>query len=390
VTDFTKVVAAGTDLSITVRSFDEFDNPTSHPEDSFSYVLTDDPAEIPTPFESLGDGTFSLSMPFTTAVSYLPRVIHSPTLAEVRASPLAVDVLASSPDAASSTHNVDFKTFVSRKTGTTSLELVARPIDRFNNTLPTATGYAVAINGDDPLPLLPPSFSHTHVIPKWYSSSLLLSFTYNGIDIANSPVTVNIQPDYTLIYMAIAGAILLVFAVVFTLVMQRRASQEMELEAEMKLTPDEALVKQCNSKVKAQRGWLGFELFDAASDILVSLEGAKAGERRERKEDAPSAAGAGHRSGCRGETPRTPPAAGEIAHALGRTRAPQLNLPSCSLRSRSCRTPSSPWSRPRARCTSWCPWSRWASRARTPAGTRSTRAARWRQSTRRFATATGS
>jgi hypothetical protein len=42
-----------------------------------------------------------------------------------------------------------------------------------------------------------------------------------------------------------------------------------------------------------------------------------------------SAAGAGKRRGRRGETPRTPPAAGEVAHAC----APTNNPPSCSLRS---------------------------------------------------------
>jgi hypothetical protein len=59
--------------------------------------------------------------------------------------------------------------------------------------------------------------------------------------------------------------------------------------------------------------------FGGGSGRARGSEGAQA--RRAHSKACPSAAEAGQISGCRGETPRTPPAAGEVAHALGRTCA---------------------------------------------------------------------
>jgi hypothetical protein len=92
------------------------------------------------------------------------------------------------------------------------------PFDRFNNTLPTATGYAVSINDDPPTPLLPPSFSHTHLIPARFSGSLSLDFTLDGAPIANSPVTVTVFPDWSIVYVGtVLGMLLLLGSIVFFL-----------------------------------------------------------------------------------------------------------------------------------------------------------------------------
>jgi hypothetical protein len=84
------------------------------------------------------------------------------------------------------------------------------PFDRFNNTLPAASGYAVTINGGDPIPLLASSFSYKYAVPRSYSGNLQLSFTLNGAEIANSPVVVAVFPDWTIVYVGVASGVLLV------------------------------------------------------------------------------------------------------------------------------------------------------------------------------------
>jgi hypothetical protein len=139
-------------------------------------------------------------------------------------SPSLSQVLAAAPHALSSLHNIDFATLESRNTAKVSLELRVAPFDRFNNTLPTASGYAVSINDELPSPIPPPSFSHPYSVPAGYSGSLRLSFTLNGTHIANSPVTVVVSPDWTLVYVGTAMGVLLLFSLV-AFVCYRRISK---------------------------------------------------------------------------------------------------------------------------------------------------------------------
>jgi hypothetical protein len=125
-------------------------------------------------------------------------------------------VLPAAPSAASSSHNIDFDEFESRKTADVELELRVEPLDRFKNSLPLATGYAVTIDDGDPTPLLPPSFSYTHKIPSGYSGALHLNFALDGTPIANSPVTINVAPDWSIVYVGVgSGALLFVGLFVF-------------------------------------------------------------------------------------------------------------------------------------------------------------------------------
>ena len=159
--------------------------------------------------------------------SYKLYLYHANTQREVAGSPIGFDVLPAAADAASSTHNIDFDELESRKTADVELELRVDPFDRFNNTLPTAAGYAVAINGGDPIPLLAPSFSYSHIIPRGFSDTLNLNFTLDGTPIANSPVTVAVSPDWTVMYVGAASSVLLLLVLAIFFIYRRLKSEEM-------------------------------------------------------------------------------------------------------------------------------------------------------------------
>jgi hypothetical protein len=137
-------------------------------------------------------------------------------------------VFPAEPDAASSTHNINFGKFESRKTTSAEMELRVDPFDSYKNSLSSATGYAVSIDGGDPTPLLAPSFSYTHEIPKGFSGRLHLTFTLDGVNIADSPVTISISPDWTFVYIGAVMCVLLVVALAIFFVYQRLKSKQMK------------------------------------------------------------------------------------------------------------------------------------------------------------------
>ncbi|GMI28514.1 hypothetical protein TeGR_g9793 [Tetraparma gracilis] len=219
-TTFPTVITAGSDFTVTVSTSDAFLNPTSHADDTFMFALDD--GRPPSSVVRAGaSASVVYSDIMTRAGSYKLNVTLDNK--EVAGSPLNFEVLAAAPHAVSSTHNIDFATFENRKTAEVPLELRVAPFDRFNNTLPTAIGYAVSINDDPPIPLPPPSISYTHLIPAGFSGSLRLSFTLDGAPIANSPVTISVSPDWTLAYVgAVMGVLLLISLATF--VQYRRIS----------------------------------------------------------------------------------------------------------------------------------------------------------------------
>jgi hypothetical protein len=165
--DFPVVVQAGSAFTALVFTFDEFENPTSHPEDYFNFTYVGEDASMTVSRDGASpDVKFSELM--TSAGSYKLNVTFADTGDEIAGSPLNFDVLAGTADAASSTHNIVFDEFESRKSADVELELRVDPFDQFNNTLPTATGYAVSINGGKPISLVAPLFSYTYMVPQRY------------------------------------------------------------------------------------------------------------------------------------------------------------------------------------------------------------------------------
>ncbi|GMI27027.1 hypothetical protein TeGR_g3261 [Tetraparma gracilis] len=234
-------------------------------------VYLDDPSDATT----LPGLTFSDAM--TSAGSKKLNIIHDVdgVETEIAGSPFGFQVLAAAADAASSTHNVDFASFESRKAAATLLELRVDPFDSFNNTLPTATGYAVAMNGGDLIPLLPPSFSYTHTIPQGFSGSLLLSFTLDGTPIANSPVTVDVAPDWTVVIVGSAGAVVILLVVfIFT----RKSSKRFVSPEEQVVSLDEKTRKEFSYRISVQRVWMVYEIVDAMGDISKPIYSAAVGD----------------------------------------------------------------------------------------------------------------
>jgi len=221
---FSKVVTAGSNFKGSILPFDEFNNPTFFPDDSlrFSTFLDDEPAPtfIFSPVPS--DGSFALTAPITTAGSHTFRVEYDGQ--ELDSSPFYFEVKPGAPSAPSSKHNIvdDDLNKESRNFHTVSLKLRVTPYDEYENLLTSANGYYVSIGDEDPILLRPPLFSRTHIIPKGFTGDLKVSFTLNGKEIANSPVTLTVQPDRTNIIAGIVVAALVLASVAFYSVYTRQ------------------------------------------------------------------------------------------------------------------------------------------------------------------------
>ncbi|GMI32242.1 hypothetical protein TeGR_g5448, partial [Tetraparma gracilis] len=108
-------ITAGSSFEAIVETFDEFENPTSHPEDSFKSRV-----ELGNSEENFGnrhvlppDHTFSEIQ--TVAGAYKLFLYHTNTQREVAGSPFSFDVLPAAASADASTHNIDFDEFESSK-----------------------------------------------------------------------------------------------------------------------------------------------------------------------------------------------------------------------------------------------------------------------------------
>ncbi|GMI20413.1 hypothetical protein TeGR_g7083 [Tetraparma gracilis] len=109
-----RIIVAGNPFDAVIMPFDEFKNPTSHPEDSFKSRV-----ELGNSEENFGnrhvlpaDHTFSEMQ--TIAGAYKLYLYHANTQREVAGSPIGFDVRPAPPSAVNSTHNIDFDKFESR------------------------------------------------------------------------------------------------------------------------------------------------------------------------------------------------------------------------------------------------------------------------------------
>ncbi|GMI36373.1 hypothetical protein TeGR_g6611, partial [Tetraparma gracilis] len=192
-----KSIVAGSRFEAVVIPFDEFKNPTAHAEDAFEGRV-----ELGSSGDNVGDRhvlptDHSFSELQTIAGTHKLYLYHTGTQNEVADSPISFDVIPAEPDAASSSHNIDFESFESRKSGAAELETRVMPLDMFNNTVPAAQGFAVTIDGGEPVSLVGPAFSYTYMVPAGLSKALKVSFTLDGEEISGSPVFIDVAPDNT-------------------------------------------------------------------------------------------------------------------------------------------------------------------------------------------------
>ena len=133
-----------------------------------------------------------------------------PSLTRVRAdSPFYYQVAAASPSASYTRHNVVLAQIFSRSLHTVPLELRVSAFDRFENVLTSADGYMVSVNGEGH-ELVAPDFAFTYLVKAGFAGDLVISFTLNGEEIADSPVTVEVTK--TIGGASVALAIVLVIA----------------------------------------------------------------------------------------------------------------------------------------------------------------------------------
>jgi hypothetical protein len=156
-------------------------------------------------------------------------------------------VIPAEPDAASSSHNIDFESFESRKSGAAELETRVMPLDRFNNTVPGAQGFAVTIDGGEPVPLVGPAFSYTYMVPAGLSKALKVSFTLDGEEISGSPVFIDVAPDNTVLYLGVTLSLLVLLALVVS-IYQRFCSSRIERAEEQVLSIKASLKKSLDGK----------------------------------------------------------------------------------------------------------------------------------------------
>ena len=247
-----------------VTPFDRFGNPTTHATDSFAVNIGDETKPNPMPGNKYSGAV-------GVAGNTILRVFHVPTNTAIESAIFVV--LPAAPSGPSSSHNVDFESVLSRKTVDVPLQLRVDPFDRYNNSLSTATGYAVSINGAARQNLTAPSFSYTYAIPAGYSDPLRLSFTLDGEDIANSPITIAVAPDMTIVIVgAVAGFMLLVALAAFCFekknTSKKRKLERIELEKELELSMDEKLMKDYTAKIQKQQAMFAYEIIDMGSDMV--------------------------------------------------------------------------------------------------------------------------
>ena len=190
---FPSTITAGKPFTAETTPFDSFSNPTFYPDDSFSAYFDTSPSTLFPLTRSPNSFTFSFSMPI--ASSYKLHVIHVNSGNEIANSPFHFDVKPAAADAATTTHNIKEELeLVSSKD--TLLELRVLPKDQYNNTITAAAGYALSIDGETH-ELFAPDFSFSHSIEAGFSGDVTLSFTLDGFDIKDSPITIKVEPPPT-------------------------------------------------------------------------------------------------------------------------------------------------------------------------------------------------
>ena len=214
--DYDSSIAAGDTLKVTLKTLDEYDNPTDHSSDVFTAEARGEVNE----FSRSAGGTYTMSHLFTQAGAAIFKI---PGVGQ-----FGLDVSPSDPDAPSSTHSINAGTeLVSEKEQL--LDLRVFPKDEFDNAITDATGYNVSIDGGDDAPLTAPDFFFTHTIEAGFDGEVEVSFTLDGVDIKDSPVTIKVKPVDT-IKTEIAAVVFVVLALaslVFNRHQQAKAKRDM-------------------------------------------------------------------------------------------------------------------------------------------------------------------
>jgi hypothetical protein len=124
-------------------------------------------------------------------------------------------------------HNLDRRSLDSSKAADLSLALTVKTFDRYSNpTFSDASSLTVKINSEPEIPLVPPDYSAVYEIARDSSTDLEISFLLDGEHIADSPVTVTVEPDTaletTITIAASVGSCLLLAILAGTLFFKRK------------------------------------------------------------------------------------------------------------------------------------------------------------------------
>ncbi|GMI23079.1 hypothetical protein TeGR_g9797 [Tetraparma gracilis] len=186
-------VTAGSSFEAIVKPFDEFENPTSHPEDSFKsrVELGNGEENFGNRHELPADHTFSEIR--TVVGAYKLYLYHANTQREVAGSPISFDVLPDAPSSAASTASAGNTTSIVSVVDT-ALPLQAFVNDAFGNEVLDAPGVVVKVQGLDSLDpaavvergLEGPRYSHTVTILEGLEAKLIISFHLNDVQIGET------------------------------------------------------------------------------------------------------------------------------------------------------------------------------------------------------------
>jgi len=185
-TTFSSGITAGDLLSLTLFSFDAFDNPTFHPDDSFYALLDLSPTSIPLTAD------FTLSLPVFKSGSHILRIFHSNTALEVQNSPFPFTVSPSAPSPTNTVHNLLNITAFDPSLDQ-PLVLSLSPADVYDNPVSDSSAFQVQID-DDVHPLLPPLYSYSKTYPADAVRDVSVTFLLNSSPLPNMPVAISVTP----------------------------------------------------------------------------------------------------------------------------------------------------------------------------------------------------
>jgi hypothetical protein len=287
---FTSVVTAGSVFSVSVQPKDAFLNPTYHADDSF-YGRKGDDSDTDYQLVRSGD-EFSYSKTLATAGEYVFSVHHAVTNSGIAGSPFHYKVVAASPSAARTSHNIPVgdKGVAKKIESSTAYPLVLQvfPSDKYFNPIAAASGYKVVVSGlsddlDDTYQLNSGTFFKTSIqLPKNLRTTIVLKFMYGSTVIGDGKeVRIPVSPlsppaSYTSYY--VVGLTFLAFAFFVKFLYDKYGKAAIERGEEKQVTAQGKLKEVLTGKIRMQQFFLTIELIDAFSDlangILKFLDGA--------------------------------------------------------------------------------------------------------------------
>ena len=226
----TSITAGGT-FTASLTPHDAYDNPTAHPDDSFTpalYLLDASLPDLP-PFNS----AFSFSTLLTTAGAYRLVPTHVPSSSPLN--PLHFIVRPDALSISNSDHNL-LSVFTFDPSSALPLTLSVSPRDQFYNdildaTHPDATSMSVKVD-NDVYELLPPKYEKQLTFPPDTDLSLSITFLHGDLPIAPEQTMTVAQAGisqtdvYTIMFALMVGG-------VFIFVLYTKLSKKNEHGANM-------------------------------------------------------------------------------------------------------------------------------------------------------------